>query len=160
MTLHRRAPRGALGLTTVLALGAAMALALVLPVAASAAGGGATIVRGTQLAADTCEAGGYAMTGSLDGCWWILTFDSKTDPGGRVASMAGGSDVDGLAERDVAGLNVRTQITTEKLDRLASHVEAGTLRRPTITVMPLDQAGRALADCANRHVRGKLVLTP
>lgn len=47
----------------------------------TAAANGTTIVRGDQLAAGSCEDGGYAMTGSLVGCWWIDTFESKTDPG-------------------------------------------------------------------------------
>ena len=52
-------------------------LALLAAAPASAGGNGATIVRGTQLAAGTCENGGYEMTGALVGCWWIDTFDAK-----------------------------------------------------------------------------------
>jgi len=80
--------------------------------------------------------------------------------GGRFASMLGGADVDALAAREVTGTNVRTQITTAKLERLAALVESGTLKRPTIVTRPLEEAGRALAECANRHVRGKLVIVP
>jgi hypothetical protein len=59
---------------------AAAVLATVLAGAALAAGTGATIVRGIQLAAGSCENGGYAMTGALEGCWWIDTFETKSDP--------------------------------------------------------------------------------
>ena len=45
-----------------------------------AAAGGTTIVRGVQQAAGTCGGDGYLMTGSLTGCWWIVTFESTTDP--------------------------------------------------------------------------------
>jgi hypothetical protein len=41
------------------------------------AGGRGVAVRGTQLAAGSCENGGYAMIGDLDGCWWIDTFVPK-----------------------------------------------------------------------------------
>lgn len=81
-------------------------------------------------------------------------------PGGHVVSMVGAADADALAARDITGVNVRTQATTEKLDRLAASVVAGTLRRPNITTLPLADAGRALAECAGRHVRGKLVVVP
>ena len=62
------------------ALAAALLLVTALAASAAAAGRGATTVRGTQLAAGTCDNGGYAMTGSFVGCWWIDTFETKSDP--------------------------------------------------------------------------------
>jgi len=62
------------------ALAAALLLVTALAASAAAAGRGATTVRGTQLAAGTCANGGYAMTGSFEGCWWIDTFETKSDP--------------------------------------------------------------------------------
>jgi len=51
------------------------------PLTASAAGGGAIVVRGVQLEFGSCGNGeGYAMTGSLNGCWWVDTFDVKPHP--------------------------------------------------------------------------------
>lgn len=41
------------------------------------AGGRGVAIRGTQLAAGSCQDGGYAMTGALVGCWWIDTFVPK-----------------------------------------------------------------------------------
>lgn len=76
MSVHRLVTTRRLGVI----LGAAMVIALAVPATASAAGSGATTVRGTQLAAGSCEDGGYAMTGSLEGCWWIDTFETKSDP--------------------------------------------------------------------------------
>ena len=80
--------------------------------------------------------------------------------GGHVVSMMGAADADALASRGVTSVNVRTQATTEKLERLAAFVTTGTLRRPEITMLPLADAGQALAEIAERHVRGKLVIQP
>jgi NADPH:quinone reductase len=81
-------------------------------------------------------------------------------PGGHVVSMLGAADVDILTARGVTGVNVRTQVTTEQLDRLARYVAAGVLRRPAIKTFPLADAGEALTEIAERHVRGKLVIVP
>jgi NADPH2:quinone reductase len=80
--------------------------------------------------------------------------------GGHVVSMMGAADADVLASRGVTGVNVRTQATTEKLERLAGFVATGPLRRPEIRTLPLADAGQALAEIAARHVRGKLVIQP
>ena len=80
--------------------------------------------------------------------------------GGHVVSMRGTSDADALAGRDVKGTNVVTKVTTDKLGRLLGAVAAGTLRRPHITTFTLEEAGTALAEIADRHVRGKLVVLP
>ena len=81
-------------------------------------------------------------------------------PGGHVLSMLGGADVDALAARGIGGVNVMTQATTEKLERLAGFVEAGSLRRPEIRTFRLEGADRALTEIAGHHVRGKLVVVP
>jgi NADPH2:quinone reductase len=81
-------------------------------------------------------------------------------PGGHFASMVGGADADALAARGITGLNVRTQATTEMLERLAGFVASGSLRRPEIRTFALADAGLALIEIAGRHVRGKLVVVP
>jgi NADPH:quinone reductase-like Zn-dependent oxidoreductase len=81
-------------------------------------------------------------------------------PGGLFASMVGGADAEALAARGITGLNVRTQATTDKLERLAGFVAAGSLRRPEIRTFSLTDASQALIEIAGRHVRGKLVVTP
>ena len=81
-------------------------------------------------------------------------------PGGHLVSMLGGADADSLAARGITGVNVRTQATTGRLERLAGFVAAGSLRRPQIQTFPLADAGEALAEIAGRHVRGKLVVLP
>ena len=55
-------------------------LATMLSTGVVGAASGTTIVRGVQREAGSCRDGGYLMTGSLVGCWWIDTFESKTDP--------------------------------------------------------------------------------
>jgi NADPH:quinone reductase-like Zn-dependent oxidoreductase len=81
-------------------------------------------------------------------------------PSGHVVSMLGGADVEVLAAREITGVNIGTQATTAKLDRLAADVAAGRMRRPEITTFALAESGQALAEIARRHVRGKLVITP
>ena len=80
--------------------------------------------------------------------------------GGHVVSMKGAADADALASRGVTGINIRTQATTEKLERLARNVSEGTLHRPEIATAPLDEAGRVLAEIGSGHTRGKLVIVP
>ena len=80
--------------------------------------------------------------------------------GGHVISMTRSADTEALAERGITGVNITTQATTDKLDRLAALVAAGTVRRPAIRELPLADTGLALAELAGRHVRGKLVIVP
>jgi len=70
---------------------AALLVLAAIPAVARATDRGATTVRGTQLAAGTCADGGYAMTGSLTGCWWIDSFESKSDPD-RATFVATGTE--------------------------------------------------------------------
>jgi len=81
-------------------------------------------------------------------------------PGGHVVSMLRGADTDALGQRGLHGLNIGTQPTTLKLERLAVDVAEGRLRRPEVTTFDLAGAGQALAEIAGRHVRGKLVVLP
>jgi NADPH:quinone reductase len=81
-------------------------------------------------------------------------------PGGHVVSMLRGADVEGLAARGRTGVNIGTQATTPKLERLAGRVLAGTIRRPEIRTFALADGSEALAEIAERHVRGKLVVVP
>jgi NADPH:quinone reductase-like Zn-dependent oxidoreductase len=78
--------------------------------------------------------------------------------GGHLISMVGAADAEALAVRGITGVNVVTQATTDKLDRLAGLVESGKLKRPEIRTFPLEEASNALAEIESRHVRGKLVV--
>ncbi len=80
--------------------------------------------------------------------------------GGHVVSMRGGADLEHLAEHGVTGINVMTMVTTEALERLAGLVSKGTIKRPEIKTLPLDQAGEAYKEIEGGHVRGKLIVVP
>jgi hypothetical protein len=74
---NARHRRQAAVIATTIALVAAFA-----PSIALAGGRGATIVRGIQHEYGSCGLSndGYLMTGSLDGCWWVDTFEVKPMP--------------------------------------------------------------------------------
>ena len=76
---------------------------------------------------------------------------------GRVASATGSAD-EALAERGIRTTNVNTTVTTARLDELAGLLVDGTVRRPPIETLQLDDAAEALTRVATKHVRGKLVL--
>ena len=78
MHMDRSARRRSLGRRAVLAVLASLVGSL-FAVGSTTASGGATITRGIQEAAGSCEDGGYAMTGRLVGCWWIDTFETRSD---------------------------------------------------------------------------------
>ncbi|MBI2777787.1 MAG: hypothetical protein HYX57_11080 [Chloroflexi bacterium] len=92
-----------------------MLVASALVATASAAGRGATTVRGTQSAAGTCRDGGYAMTGSLTGCWWVLTFESTSDPDKSHYRATGEELFEGCLG-DVCGTFSTTYSFTAKTD--------------------------------------------
>jgi hypothetical protein len=77
--------------------------------------------------------------------------------GGHLISMVGAADAEALAARSMTGVNVLTQATIDKLERLAGFVESGKLKRPEIRTFRLEEAGSALAEIEGRHVRGRLV---
>lgn len=80
--------------------------------------------------------------------------------GGHLFSMVGAADTEALASRGITGVNVVTQVATDKLERLAGFVEAGKLNPPEIRTFRLEETGQALAEIQGRHVRGKLVVVP
>jgi hypothetical protein len=96
-------------------IAAVMLIALVAPSAALAGGSGATIVRGIQGAAGSCEDGGFLMTGSLEGCWWIETFETKSDPAKSNLRATGTERFEGCMG-DVCGEFYTTYTFTAKFD--------------------------------------------
>jgi len=94
---------------------------LVAAPAAVSAGSGATITRGTQEAFGTCSdpvlLDGYRMTGALEGCWWILTFDpGKSDPDKSHYRATGTERFDGCLNHTVCGTFYTTFEFTAKTD--------------------------------------------
>jgi len=64
--------------------------------------------------------------------------------GGAVISMKGAAGVDDLAKRGIKGINVQTQVTTERLEHLADLAAAGKLKAPHTRTFSLEEAGEAL----------------
>jgi NADPH:quinone reductase len=78
--------------------------------------------------------------------------------GGTVVSMKGAAAPDELEKRGVKGVNIQTQVNTERLATLAQLSADGKLKAPKIRTFPLDSAGEALKLLG--QVGGKLVITP
>ena len=64
--------------------------------------------------------------------------------GGSVISMKGAAGVDDLAKRGIKGINIQTQVTTERLEHLAQLAAAGKLKAPRTRTFPFEEAGEAL----------------
>lgn len=77
--------------------------------------------------------------------------------GGTVVSMKGAAVPDELAKKDVKGVNIMTQVNSERLEALAKLSADGKLKAPKIRTFPLDQAGEAFKLLG--QVGGKLVIT-
>ncbi len=80
---------------------------------AVAARNGTTTIDGVQHAAGTCDNGGYRMTGSLVGCWYVDTFESKSDPDKSTFRATGTEHFDGCLG-DVCGTFFTTYEYTAK----------------------------------------------
>ncbi len=60
-------------------------------------------------------------------------------------------------ERGITGEAFAAHVDRQRLEALRRLVDTGKLR-PKVQVLPLDQARQALAEVADRHTRGKMVL--
>lgn len=78
-------------------------------------------------------------------------------PGGRAAFIASGPGVPQAPRDDVTALRPAVGRSRALMDRVTAYVEAGVLKLPQITVLPLAEAPRAHALSQAGHVRGKLV---
>jgi len=78
--------------------------------------------------------------------------------GGIVTSMRGSAAVDELAGRGIKGVNIGTQVTTDRLVELAKLRLAGKIKRPRIRTFTLEQAGEAFEAIA-KGGGGKIVVT-
>ena len=77
--------------------------------------------------------------------------------GGTVVSMKGAAAPDDLEKHGVKGVNIQTQVNTERLVTLAKLAADGKLKAPKIHDFPLDHAGEAFKLLG--QVGGKLVVT-
>jgi NADPH:quinone reductase-like Zn-dependent oxidoreductase len=80
-------------------------------------------------------------------------------PGGRAAFIASGAQAPKPARDDVTALRPAVPRTRDRLERVAHLLAIGAVKPPPVTLFPLDQAQQALRVSAERHLRGKLVLT-
>lgn len=76
--------------------------------------------------------------------------------GGTVISMKGAAAPDELTKRGLKGVNIQTQVNTERLDTLAKLSADGKLKAPHIQTFSLEQAGDAFKLLG--HSGGKLVV--
>ncbi|MDQ6909559.1 MAG: zinc-binding dehydrogenase [Actinomycetota bacterium] len=77
--------------------------------------------------------------------------------GGTITSMKGAAAVEDLAKRGVTGVNISTQVTTARLDKLAGLAAAGKLKAPRIRTFPLENSEEAFKLLGQSG--GKLVVT-
>ena len=77
--------------------------------------------------------------------------------GGTVVSMKGAAADDELGKRGIKGVNVQTQMNTERLEALAKLAADGKLKAPRIHKFPLEKAGEAFKLLG--HSDGKIVVT-
>ena len=61
-------------------------------------------------------------------------------------------------ERGITGEAFAARVDRQRLEALRRLADAGKLRSPVQTVLPLDEVRQALARVAGRHTRGKIVL--
>jgi NADPH:quinone reductase-like Zn-dependent oxidoreductase len=77
--------------------------------------------------------------------------------GGTVVSMKGAAKPDELEKHGMKGVNVQTQMNTERLDSLAKLAADGKLKAPRVHKFPLEQAGEAFKLLGKTD--GKIVVT-
>src|SRR5438270_8654901 len=78
--------------------------------------------------------------------------------GGTVTSMKGAAAVEELAKRDIKGVNVATQVTSERLDHLARLAAEGKLKAPHIQTFSLEKASEAFQLIVQDTHLGKVVV--
>jgi hypothetical protein len=91
--MHQRATDRTPRRRTAIAAAAALLLVVALAAPVAAAGNGAIVVRGIQHEYGSCTDNGdagYLMTGDLEGCWVVETFDVKSQFDGKAHFMATG----------------------------------------------------------------------
>jgi NADPH:quinone reductase-like Zn-dependent oxidoreductase len=77
--------------------------------------------------------------------------------GGTVVSMKGAAAADELEKHGVKGVNIQTQVNTERLETLAKLSADGKLKAPRIHKFPLDKAPEAFKLLGQTD--GKIVIT-
>ena len=79
-------------------------------------------------------------------------------PGGALVSMMEQPDEALVSQYDISYSHQFTQVTTERLEKLAALVDDGAIKLTVDKVFPLDQAAEALEYVKTGHPRGKVVI--
>ena len=87
----------------------------------------------------------------------LAALSTAVRKGGTVVSMKGAAAPDALEKHGVKGVNVQTQMNTERLETLAKLAADGKLKAPRVHKFPLEQAGEAFELLG--HSDGKIVVT-
>lgn len=80
-------------------------------------------------------------------------------PGGRAAFIASGAQAPKPERGDVTALRPAVPRSRAHMERIAALVQSGAVRPPHVATYNLADARKALQVSADRHFRGKLVLT-
>lgn len=80
-------------------------------------------------------------------------------PGGRAAFIASGAQAPKPERTDVTAIRPAVPRTRAHLERVATLLASGAVKPPPVTLFPLADAQKALRVSAERHLRGKLILT-
>lgn len=80
-------------------------------------------------------------------------------PGGRAAFIASGAQAPKPERPDVTAIRPAVPRTRAHLERVAALLASGAVKPPPVTLFPLEDARKALQVSAERHLRGKLILT-
>lgn len=78
--------------------------------------------------------------------------------GGTIVSMLEQPNAELMQQHGVTAISQFTQVTTERLSKLAELVEQGVIKVRLDKTFPLEQAGAALTYLQTGHPRGKVVL--
>jgi NADPH2:quinone reductase len=87
----------------------------------------------------------------------LASLSEAVRKGGAVISMKGAAVPDELAKRELKGINIQTQVNTERLETLAKLSAGGKLKAPRIHKFTLDEAGEGFKLLGQTD--GKIVVT-
>ncbi|MER5434973.1 NADP-dependent oxidoreductase [Streptomyces sp. NPDC002588] len=90
----------------------------------------------------------------------IDTLAGLLRPGGTFISTNYATDPEGLAAREIHGVNLANDPSREELEALAALTAAGRLRITIDAEIPLDDAPAAVTRARSGHARGKTVILP
>ena len=88
----------------------------------------------------------------------LARFSEAVRKGGTVTSMKGAAALEDLAKRGIKGVNVGTEVTSERLEHVAKLAADGKLRAPHIETFSLEKASEAFQLIVQDTHLGKVVV--